>query len=40
MSSAELVERWAELTARYPIWSLEDGLGEDDTDGWKLLTER
>jgi enolase len=25
---------------RYPIWSLEDGLGEDDTDGWKHLTER
>jgi enolase len=34
------VERWAELIDRYPIWSLEDGLGEDDTDGWALLTER
>lgn len=40
LTSAELVERWAELTERYPIWSLEDGLGEDDTDGWALLTER
>jgi enolase len=40
LTSAELVERWAELTDRYPIWSLEDGLGEDDTDGWALLTER
>jgi enolase len=40
LSSAELVDRWAELADRYPIWSLEDGLGEDDNDGWKLLTER
>jgi enolase len=40
LSSAELVERWAELAERYPIWSLEDGLGEDDDDGWALLTER
>jgi enolase len=40
LTSAELVERWSELLGRYPIWSLEDGLGEDDTDGWALLTER
>jgi enolase len=40
LSSAELVDRWGELVERYPIWSLEDGLGEDDTDGWRLLTER
>ena len=40
LSSAELVERWAALVDRYPIWSLEDGLGEDDNDGWKVLTER
>jgi enolase len=40
LSSAGLVDRWAELVDRYPIWSLEDGLGEDDTDGWRLLTER
>jgi enolase len=40
LSSDELVERWAELIDRYPIWSVEDGLGEDDTDGWALLTER
>ncbi|HVM14850.1 MAG TPA: phosphopyruvate hydratase [Egibacteraceae bacterium] len=40
LSSAELVDRWAGLLDRYPIWSLEDGLGEDDTDGWRLLTER
>jgi enolase len=40
MSSAELIERWAELIERYPIWSIEDGLGEDDDDGWAMLTER
>jgi enolase len=40
LSSVELVERWAELGDRYPIWSLEDGLGEDDWDGWSQLTTR
>ncbi len=40
LSSAELADRWAELIDRYPIWSIEDGLGEDDTDGWRLLTDR
>ena len=40
LSSAELVERWADLSDRYPIWSLEDGLGEDDWDGWAQLTAR
>jgi len=40
LSSAELVERWAALVDRYPIWSLEDGLGEDDWDGWAQMTER
>jgi enolase len=40
LSPAELIERWAELTERYPIWSIEDGLGEDDADGWAMLTER
>lgn len=29
----------AELTARYPIISIEDGMGEDDWDGWKALTD-
>ncbi|MBI4493463.1 MAG: phosphopyruvate hydratase [Chloroflexi bacterium] len=33
----DLYERWA---ARYPIISIEDGLAEDDWEGWKLLTER
>mgnify|MGYP001415849884 CR=1 FL=1 len=39
-SSAEMVEQLAKLVSRYPIVSIEDGLAEDDWDGWKLLTER
>ena len=31
---------WADLAERYPIVSIEDGLAEDDWDGWQLLTER
>ena len=37
LSSAEMVEFWADWAARYPIISLEDGLAEDDWDGWKAL---
>jgi len=40
LSSAEMVDYYADLCARYPIRSLEDGLAEDDWDGWRLLTER
>ena len=39
MSSAEMVEMYKGFCDRYPIISIEDGLGEDDWDGWKLLTE-
>jgi enolase len=39
-SSAEFVDYLARLVDRYPILSIEDGLAEDDWDGWKLLTER
>ena len=39
-SSAEMVDQLAQLVSRYPIVSIEDGLAEDDWDGWKLLTER
>ncbi|MCC6483512.1 MAG: phosphopyruvate hydratase [Armatimonadetes bacterium] len=39
-SSAEMVEFWADLVEKYPIVSIEDGMAEDDWDGWKLLTER
>ncbi len=40
LSSAEMVDYWADLSARYPIVSIEDGMAEEDWDGWKLLTER
>jgi len=40
MSSAEMVDFWVEWAANYPIISIEDGLDEDDWDGWKLLTEK
>ena len=36
----EMVEYWAGLAARYPIFSLEDGMAEDDWQGWQLLTQR
>jgi enolase len=39
-SPAELVEFYADLVDRYPIVSLEDGMAENDWEGWKLLTER
>ncbi len=40
LSSEEMVDYWAALVNRYPIISIEDGLAEDDWDGWKMLTER
>jgi enolase len=39
LSSEEMVAFWADWVANYPIISLEDGLFEDDWDGWKLLTD-
>ncbi len=36
---AEMVQYWADWVARYPIISIEDGLAEDDWDGWKLMTD-
>lgn len=39
-SSAEQVEFLAELVANYPIDSIEDGMGENDWEGWKLLTDK
>ena len=39
-TSAEMVEYYAALCEKYPIISIEDGLAEEDWDGWKLLTER
>ena len=40
VSSEELVAYYEELCAKYPIVSIEDGLSEDDWDGWKILTEK
>ena len=39
-TSAELVSHWEELCEKYPIISLEDGLDEEDWEGWKLLTDK
>jgi enolase len=40
LSADELAAYWAELAARYPIVSIEDGMGEEDWEGWSKLTER
>ena len=40
ITSEELVNYYADLCAKYPIVSIEDGLSEDDWDGWKILTEK
>jgi enolase len=39
-SSKDMIDFYEELISKYPIVSLEDGLAEDDWDGWKLLMER
>jgi enolase len=40
LSSAELADYWGEIVERYPIVSIEDGMDEQDWEGWKALTER
>jgi enolase len=40
LSSAEMAEYWASAAERFPIVSIEDGMDEEDWDGWKQLTER
>jgi len=40
LTPAEMADYLADLVARYPILSIEDGMGEDDFEGWKLLTDR
>jgi enolase len=40
LSADELADYWADLCGRYPILSLEDGMDEEDWDGWRALTER
>ena len=39
-TAAEMVDFYEELVSKYPIISIEDGMAEDDWDGWKLLTEK
>ncbi|MBT1279270.1 phosphopyruvate hydratase [Thermoanaerobacter sp. CM-CNRG TB177] len=39
-TSEEMVDFWEQLVNKYPIVSIEDGLAEEDWEGWKLLTER
>jgi enolase len=40
LDAAGMVDYWADLCERYPIVSIEDGMAEDDWEGWRLLTER
>ncbi len=40
LTSAEMVERYAHITEEFPVWLIEDGLAEDDWDGWVALTRR
>jgi enolase len=40
LSSAEMVDYWSAITDRYPVLSLEDGMAEQDWNGWRHLTER
>jgi enolase len=40
LSSEEMAAYWADMAGRYPIISIEDGMDEEDWDGWKALTER
>ncbi len=40
LTSEQMTAYYAELVASYPIFSIEDGMSEDDWDGWRVLTER
>lgn len=40
LTTAEMVDYWADIAARYPLISLEDGVAEDDWEGWKLLRQK
>ena len=39
LTSTQMVDFWADWCKKYPIISIEDGFGEDDWDGWKLMTD-
>jgi len=40
LTPSEMADYWAEMAGRYPILSIEDGMDENDWDGWKALTEK
>ena len=40
LTPAEMVDYWDNWTKKYPILSIEDGMDEDDWDGWKLMTDK
>ena len=40
LDSSAMIDRYAAMTGRFPVHSIEDGLGEDDADGWIALTAR
>ncbi|MEU6441465.1 phosphopyruvate hydratase [Streptomyces sp. NPDC047046] len=40
LSSSDMITRYEAIVADFPVWSLEDGLAEDDTEGWQELTRR
>jgi enolase len=40
LSSTELVDYWSDISSRYPVISIEDGLDEEDWEGWRHLTEK
>jgi enolase len=40
LSSTELAEYWVDVSSRYPVLSIEDGMDEEDWDGWRALTDR
>ncbi|MHC1708196.1 MAG: phosphopyruvate hydratase [Bacteroidales bacterium] len=40
LTPTQMVDYWAEWAAKYPIISIEDGMAEDDWDGWKYMTEK
>jgi len=39
LSSDDMIDRYASMVANYPVWSIEDGMDENDSAGWRKLTE-
>jgi enolase len=40
LTPSQMVDYWADWVNRYPIISIEDGMAEDDWDGWALMTQK